>query len=50
MIWAQKYSSDKYKGQAINDEAKKLLEKLKVKKGDGQSAANKAGWDGNKNY
>lgn len=50
MIWAQKYSSDKYKGQAINNEAKKLLEKLKVKKGDGQSAANKAGWDGNKNY
>ena len=50
MIWAQKYSSDKYKGQAIQKEAQALLEKLKVKKGDGQSAASKAGWDGNKNY
>jgi len=29
-IWADKYSSDKYKGQAIQKEAKAYLEKLKI--------------------
>ena len=45
-IWAEKYSSSKYDGQAIQKEAKKLLEEMKKRK----SGASKAGWDGNKNY
>jgi len=45
-IWAEKYSSSKYDGQAIQKEAKKLLDEMKKRK----SGASKAGWDGNKNY
>ena len=48
-IWAEKYSSSKYDGQAIQKEAKALLDKLKKRKED-KSAAQRAGWDGNKNY
>ena len=48
-MWAEKYSSSKYDGQAIQKEAKRLLEKMNKKKED-KSAASKAGWDGNKNY
>jgi hypothetical protein len=48
-IWAEKYSSSKYNGQAIQKEAKALLEKMKKEKNN-SSAASKAGWDGNKNY
>jgi len=48
-IWAEKYSSSKYDGQAIQKEAKALLEKMKKEKED-KSNAQRAGWDGNKNY
>jgi hypothetical protein len=48
-IWAEKYSSSKYDGQAIQKEAKAVLEKLKKEKED-KSNAQRAGWDGNKNY
>ncbi len=48
-IWAEKYSSSKYEGQAIQKEAKALLEKMKKRKEE-KSAAQRAGWDGNKNY
>lgn len=48
-IWAEKYSSSKYDGQAIQKEAKKLLEEMKKRK-ENKSNATKAGWDGNKNY
>lgn len=48
-MWAEKYSSSKYDGQAIQNEAKRLLEKMNKKKED-KSGASKAGWDGNKNY
>ena len=48
-MWAEKYSSSKYDGQAIQKEAKKLLEEMK-KRRESQSSASKAGWDGNKNY
>lgn len=47
--WAEKYSSSKYDGQAIQKEAKKLLDEMKKRKED-KSNATKAGWDGNKNY
>lgn len=47
--WAEKYSSAKYEGQAIQKEAKKLLDEMKKRKED-KSNATKAGWDGNKNY
>jgi len=48
-MWAEKYSSSKYDGQAIQKEAKKLLDEMKKRKED-KSNATKAGWDGNKNY
>lgn len=48
-MWAEKYSSSKYDGQAIQKEAKKLLDEMKRRKED-KSNATKAGWDGNKNY
>jgi len=48
-MWAEKYSSSKYDGQAIQKEAKKLLEEMK-KRRESKSSASKAGWDGNKNY
>lgn len=48
-MWAEKYSSSKYEGQAIQKEAKKLLDEMKKRKED-KSNATKAGWDGNKNY
>lgn len=48
-IWAEKYSSSKYDGQAIQKEAKAVLEKMKKEKED-KSNAQRAGWDGNKNY
>lgn len=48
-IWAEKYSSSKYDGQAIQKEAKTLLKKMKDEKNN-ESAAKRAGWDGNKNY
>lgn len=48
-MWAEKYSSSKYDGQAIQKEAKKLLEEMKKRK-ESKSNASKAGWDGNKNY
>ena len=48
-IWAEKYSSSKYDGQAIQKEAKALLKKMKEEKNN-ESAAKRAGWDGNKNY
>ena len=47
--WAEKYSSSKYDGQAIQKEAKKLMDEMKKRKED-KSNATKAGWDGNKNY
>ena len=47
--WAEKYSSSKYDGQAIQKEAKKLMDEMKKRKED-KSNASKAGWDGNKNY
>jgi hypothetical protein len=48
-MWAEKYSSSKYDGQAIQKEAKALLKKMKEEKNN-QSSAQRAGWDGNKNY
>ena len=48
-MWAEKYSSAKYDGQAIQKEAKKLMDEMKKRKED-KSNATKAGWDGNKNY
>ncbi|QPD06471.1 hypothetical protein [Synechococcus phage S-SRP01] len=48
-MWAEKYSSSKYDGQAIQKEAKKLLDEMKKRKED-KSNAQRAGWDGNKNY
>lgn len=48
-IWAEKYSSSKYDGQAIQKEAQAVLKKLKEEKNN-QSNAQRAGWDGNKNY
>jgi len=48
-MWAEKYSSSKYDGQAIQKEAKKLLDEMK-KRRESKSSASKAGWDGNKNY
>jgi hypothetical protein len=48
-MWAEKYSSSKYDGQAIQKEAKALLKKIKEEKNN-ESAAKRAGWDGNKNY
>jgi hypothetical protein len=48
-MWAEKYSSSKYDGQAIQKEAKKLLEEMK-KRRESKSSSAKAGWDGNKNY
>ena len=47
--WAEKYSSSKYDGQAIQKEAKKLIDEMKKRKED-KSNSSKAGWDGNKNY
>ena len=48
-MWAEKYSSSKYDGQAIQKEAKRLMDEMKKRKED-KSNASKAGWDGNKNY
>ena len=48
-MWAEKYSSSKYDGQAIQKEAKALLKKMKEEKNN-ESSAKRAGWDGNKNY
>ena len=48
-MWAEKYSSSKYDGQAIQKEAKKLLDEMKKRRED-KSSAQRAGWDGNKNY
>ena len=42
-IWADKYSSDKYKGQAIQKEAKAYLEKLKITSSSSDSAPTSKG-------